>query len=36
MEKQITSIENFKKCDAHEQLETAIDILHSEEGEVAQ
>lgn len=36
MGKQIISIGNFKKCGAHEQLESAIDILHSEEGEAAQ
>lgn len=36
MGKQITSIESFRKCDAHERLEAAIDILHSEEGEAAQ
>lgn len=36
MGKQITSIENFIKCEAHKQLETAINILHGEDGEAAQ
>ena len=36
MGKRVTRIENFRKCEAHAQLEAAIDILHSEDGEAAQ